>query len=70
MRVVVVAAKASESQRCPGEVSGQPAFRHVRFTSIYTTGLQVPDPVVSGTVLKRVAEAPTTVLYIRYTASS
>eukprot|EP00439_Symbiodinium_sp_Y106_P033647 s699_g4.t1 len=66
VRLVVVTDKASEGERCPGRAGTQRAFRHVHFTKVFTAGLQVPGPAVKGTALKPVAEAPTTVLYVRF----
>ncbi|CAE7793641.1 Otud3, partial [Symbiodinium necroappetens] len=66
VRLVVVAAKASEGERCPGEVGSQRAFRHVHFSKIFTAGLQVPGPAVTGAALKPVAETPTMILYVRF----
>ena len=66
VRLVVVADKASEGERCPGRVGTQRAFRHVHFAKVFTAGLQVPGPAVKGTALKPVAEAPTMVLYVRF----
>eukprot|EP00439_Symbiodinium_sp_Y106_P010490 s10367_g1.t1 len=40
VRLVVVADKASEGERCPGRVGTQRAFRHVHFAKVFTAGLQ------------------------------
>ena len=66
VRVVSVAPRASEGQRCPGQVDGSLAFRSVHFTEIYTNGLHVPQLAVAGALVKKVPEVPTTVLFVRF----